>query len=193
MFSRRFSFFAVAGATLAGSLAFASPAVASVTYDPETKTGFVDRADVQKAFGWSGAELAAHAAGVVFQHDFWTDDTYSVGCGDHVVNVVHHKDFGRFELTDTVVDRAERGAASDYGRKPAGFRITGAHAGISGTSVAPAVGQPCPVPPETGDKQPVIDRVHLENSTTGWALTISSDQLSHRILQTEAPSRSAGD
>jgi hypothetical protein len=136
-------------------LTAATPAPASVRYDPETKTGFVGSADVRQAFGWSGRELASRAAGLVFEHDFWTDDTYRATCGARVVPVVHHRDFGRFDLIDT----------AGY----TGFRISGARSGISGTSVPPAAGQPCP-----GDQGETIGKVRLVSSTTGWKLTVTS-------------------
>jgi hypothetical protein len=129
---------AVLGAALVAALAPAAPASAAVTYDPKPMTGFVGAGDVQRAFGWTGPVLASRASGVVFDHEFWTDDTYTVACGGRrPFPVVHHREFGRFELTDAVV-------GSGYGAEARGFRLTGPHLGISGTSVPPAVGQPCP-------------------------------------------------
>jgi hypothetical protein len=183
MYSRRPSQLVVAGAVLAAGIAFAAPASASVTYDPATRTGFVDGADVQKAFGWSDAALASRASAVVFDHDFWTDDTYSVACGDHVFPVVHHREFGRYELTDAVVQDRRRGSRTGYAGQPVGFRLAGAHAGISGTSVAPAVGQPCP---EGAARGSAIDRIHLDSSASGWSLTLRFDDASHQILVGEA-------
>lgn len=170
MFSRRIFQVTVAGATVAASLGYAVPAEASVRYDPGTKSGFADATDVQKAFGWSDARLAAHAAGLVFSHDFWTEDTYSVSCGKGSFPVEHQREFGRLELTDRPVREPRRGTSSGYGRRPrlVGFRIAGPYAGISGTSVAPTVGQPCPEP-----RGPRITRADLVSTTTGWSLTVS--------------------
>jgi hypothetical protein len=169
MSSRHLSRLAVAGLTLAAGLAVAIPAHASVTYDPETKTGFVGASDLRKAFGWTGAKLTARAPAIVFDHDFWTDDTYAVTCGKVTVRAVHHRDFGRFELSGTFT-----GAAPGYG---GGFRLTGPHLGISGTSVPPMPGQPCPDRPGAE-----IDRVHLSGTTVGWALTVRYRQARHRLL-----------
>jgi hypothetical protein len=179
MYSRRLPQLAVAGAVLAAGIAFAAPASAAVTYDPLTRTGFVGSADVQKAFGWSDEALASRASAVVFDHDFWTDDTYSVACGNQVFPVVHHREFGRYELTDAVVLDRQRGSRTGYAGKPVGFRLAGAHAGISGTSVPPAVGQPCPGGEARGS---AIDRVHLDSSASGWSLTLRFDDASHEIL-----------
>ena len=180
MLSRRILQLAVAGAALAAGLGHAVPAAASVQYDPAAKSGFADAADVRTAFGWSDATLAAGAAGLAFNHDFWTADRYSVQCGKGPFVVEHQRDFGRFELTDVVVREPRRGTPTRYGERPrlVGFRITGPYAGISGTSVAPAVGQPCPEP-----RGPRITRADLVSTTTGWSLTVSSGEVS-RTLRT---------
>ncbi|MFI7597773.1 hypothetical protein [Actinoplanes sp. NPDC049681] len=170
MFSRRILQLAVAGATLTTGLGYAVPAAAAVRYDPDSQSGFADAADVRKAFGWSEARLADRAAGLVFSHDFWTQDTYSVSCGKGSFSVEHQRDFGRLELTDRVVRTTRRGAPDGYGQRPrlVGFRIAGPHAGISGTSVPPTVGQPCPEP-----RGARITRADLVSTTTGWSLHVS--------------------
>jgi hypothetical protein len=184
MHTRRLSQLAVAGVTLAAAIAFATPASASVRYDPGRKTGFVDRSDVQKAFGWTDAVLAARASHLVFDHDFWTDDSYSVTCGRRVFPVVHHREYGHFELTDAVIHDRRRGSTVGYHGKLVGFRLTGARSGISGTSVPPMVGQPCPDGQVPGS---AIDKVRLTSSITGWALTISSHDVRRQILVNETP------
>jgi hypothetical protein len=167
---------AVAGAVLATGVAVATPAPAAVTYDPVAKTGFVGAADLRHAFGWSAATLASRAGGVAFDHDFFTDDSYSVGCGGRTYPVLHHREFGRYELTDAVVRRSSAG----YGNGISGFRLTGAAFGISGTSVAPAIGQPCPE-----GKGATIDAVRLVSSAAGWTLTVRSGDVSRRLLASD--------
>jgi hypothetical protein len=180
MYSRRLIRLAVAGATLTAGLTVTAPATAvAVKYNPETKIGFVTGGDVRKAFGWSGATLEFRAAGLVFDHEFWTDDTYSVVCGTRTFPFVHHRVFGRFELTDTVVH-------DGYGDELLGFRISGARFGISGTSVAPAAGQPCPEDQAPGT---TIDEVELLSSATGWALTVTSDSVRRELLVSETADR----
>jgi hypothetical protein len=159
----------IASVTAAAGIAFSSPASASVTYDPATKTGFAGFGDVRNAFGWTDEMLASRAPDVLFGHDFWTDDTYTASCGENTVAIVHHREFGRFELAGALAQHRGRGAAG-YRGKLIGFRIIGATAGISGTSVPPAAGQPCPQAP---GPDATIDTVHLVSSTTGWALTVS--------------------
>ncbi|MEU4560525.1 hypothetical protein AB0F72_19275 [Actinoplanes sp. NPDC023936] len=46
---------------LAGIAAPAQPAGASLTFDEKTGTGFVDKADVQHAFGWTAAMMQENA------------------------------------------------------------------------------------------------------------------------------------
>jgi hypothetical protein len=142
----------------------------TVGYNPVEMTGFVAASDVRQAFGWTAADLTAHAGGVVFNHEFWTDDNYTVSCGGPSFPVVHHRVYGRFELTGQFVsDGYERG-----------FRLTGAHAGISGTSVAPAPGQPCPEP----GRGPSIARAAKTTTVTCWSLTATSEDVRKEI---EAP------
>jgi hypothetical protein len=178
MFARRIFQVAVAGAVLAAG--YAVPAAAAVRYDPAAKSGFAAAADVRQAFGWTRQVLAARATGLVFSHDFWTRDTYSVWCGKGPFPIAHEREFGRFELTDVVVHESRRGVPAGYGRRPelAGFKIIGPYAGISGTSVAPAAGQPCPA-----DRGPRVTRAELISTTTGWTLSVSSGG-GHRVLRT---------
>jgi hypothetical protein len=150
---------AVAGAVLA----------APVTYDPHTMTGYVGQHDVRRAFGWTAATLAVRAPGLVFNQEFWTDDSYAVSCGKGSFPVVHHRDFGRYWLTAR--------ATGGYGTVT-GWRITGAGSGISGTSVAPDAGQPCPSP----GRGPVIVRAVRTGTTTGCELTVTSADVRRRLL-----------
>jgi hypothetical protein len=165
------------------ALSPAAPASAAVRYDPERKTGFVDAADVRRAFGWTDAKLAARASTIVFDHDFWTDDNYTVACGRKPFPVVHHRVFGRFELAAVVTRTAGRGSRAGYGSggRLTGFRLTGARFGISGTSVAPAAGQPCPAEQGQAPGAKVTRAVRL-SSATGWALSARSGDVSRRLL-----------
>jgi hypothetical protein len=166
MFARCLALLTATGVALTAG---AAPAAAAARYDPAAKTGVVTGQDLRAAFGWSKPELASRAHGIVFDHDFWTDDTYAVDCGQGEFPVVHHREFGRYELTDVLVRDARRGAPIGYGGRLTGFRITGARAGISGTSPAPAPGQPCPE-----DRGTTIGHARLVSTATGWSLTIRS-------------------
>ena len=147
----------------------------TIRYDPADKTGFVGAADLRNAFGWSAAELAQRASGLEFAHEFWSDDTYSVSCGGPEFSVVHHLDFGRFTLVYKVGSGGRAAGLRAYRSK--GFEITGATSGISGTSVAPGTGQPCP------EGAGSIVRVRKVSSSVGWALTVSSGGVSRELLR----------
>ena len=179
MSSRRVFQLVVTAAALAAGLGYATSAAASVRYGSGTKAGFVGVADVRRAFGWSDAKLAARADGLVFSHDFWTTDTYSVSCGEKFFAVRHPREFGRYDLTDIVIREPRPGASTGYGphSRLVGFRIDGPYAAISGTSVAPAVGQPCPEP-----LGPRITRADLVSTTTGWSLNVSSGEV-NKVLR----------
>ncbi|PRY33155.1 hypothetical protein [Pseudosporangium ferrugineum] len=180
MLSRRTVQLTAAGASLAAGIGYATPAAAAVRYDPRTKTGFAGAADVRKAFGWSDATLTARAGALTFSHDFWTRDTYSVSCGKGTFPVRHDREFGRYELADRVVREPRRDAPAGYerSRRTTGFRITGPYAGISGTSVPPAVGDPCPEPRGT-----TILRLRRVSTATGWSLSVSYGTTG-RVLRT---------
>ncbi|GIM90988.1 hypothetical protein [Paractinoplanes toevensis] len=150
---------AVAGAVLA----------APVTYDPHTMTGYVGQRDVRHAFGWTAATLATRAPGLVFNQEFWTDDSYTVSCGNGSFPVTHHRDFGRYWLTVK--------ATGGYGTVT-GWRITGASSGISGTSVAPAAGQPCPLP----GRGTTIVRAVKTGTKAGCELTVTSEDVRRDLL-----------
>jgi hypothetical protein len=56
------------------SLVMAASAVASITFDPNSGTGFVGKGDVQSTCGWNNAGLQSHASGVGFSyqvHEVW--------------------------------------------------------------------------------------------------------------------------
>jgi hypothetical protein len=173
---------ATAGAALVATVGAATPASAAVTYDPQTMEGYVGRGDVLKAFGWTDATLAAKASGLVFDHDFWTNDTYSVSCGKKPFPLVHYREFGRYELRNAAV-QAARGAATGYAGKLTGFWITGPRFGISGTSVPPEAGQPCP----NATQGRTITASRLVSSMKGWALAVSSGEENRRLLTKETP------
>ena len=59
--------------------------------------------------GGPGHQLTARAAGLVFAHEFWTKDTYSVRCGKGAFPIAQQREFGRFDLTDVVVRECRPG------------------------------------------------------------------------------------
>jgi hypothetical protein len=151
----------------------AGAAPASIDYDISAKTGYVGAADVRAAYGWTVPTLGARAGGLVFNHDFWTDDTYAVSCGGPAFRVVHHREFGRYEIADKPSYQRV-----GYGRKLLGFRLTGPVAGISGTSVRPGRGQPCPAE----GAGTTITSTRLVSTAKGCALSVTSRDVRRELL-----------
>ncbi|MCO8269792.1 hypothetical protein M1L60_04195 [Actinoplanes sp. TRM 88003] len=176
---------ATVGAALALVAGVSAPAAAAVTYDPKTMKGYVARADLQKAFGWTDTTLSAKASTLVFNHDFWTNDTYTVACGKKPFPVTHYREFGRYELRNAAVLDKGRGTVKGYSGKLVGFWITGASFGISGTSVPPTAGQPCP----DATKGKTITASRRASSVSGWALSVSSGEENRRLVTKETPAQ----
>lgn len=193
MHSRFVSTLAVVAITLAGGLLYAAPASASVRFDPDRGTGFVGGGDVRAPFRWSGAMLQARAAGVTFSHSRSIEDTYSVVCGwnttprgtrEHLTVVVTHiRESSLLNLGSTVTYDASTATAADPKGLVTGFKLTGAVSGVSGTSVGPTVGAPCPEGRSYGGAK-TIDKVRLKATATVSALTASYRNLSHDLLVT---------
>jgi hypothetical protein len=126
-------------AALAALMLFAGTAAATVTFDPNTGTGFVGKGDVQNAFGWNNAQLQANAGGVTFSYN--TTDTYSAVCEfvtgtgthqqTHDVTIPRHT-----SVNDTVEYDARTHKQVD------GFILTG-FGTTSTTGTVPVVGAPC--------------------------------------------------
>lgn len=132
---------------LAALVVPADPARAAVRFDFSAGTGAVDAADLRRSFGWSEATLRARAAALRFTKGTLIEDVYSVVCGQAgtpPVRTVHARQFATEFLTRTV----DRGPNGDI----RAVRITGPEAGISGTTVPPTPGLPCPEP--TGAPEP---------------------------------------
>jgi hypothetical protein len=168
----------VTAAVLVAGLGVAAPAPAAVTYDPKTMKGYVGSGDMRKAFGWTDATLAAKASTLVFNHNFWTDISYTVTCGRRVLPFVHHEQFGRYDLRHAAVQDTRRGAATGYARRLTGFWITGPSAGVSGTTYGPTVGYPCP----DGGKDKVVKARKLR-TTVGWSLSVSSGRAGRVLVK----------
>ncbi|MFC7532651.1 hypothetical protein [Actinoplanes sp. GCM10030250] len=164
-----------------GTLLSPSPAHAAVKFDRATMTGFVDRADVQKAFGWDDATLKARAAAVRFAVTNDTFDEYTVVCrrgragSDRTFPFTHHSIFGASNLKSAVVD-----GRKGYTREITGFQLDGAVSGLSGATVMPPVGEHCP-----DDKAPedeVLVSLRLLSSADREALTVSHDDETHELI-----------
>ena len=75
--SKKSLVFAATAGVFAASLALASPAAATVTFDAATGTGFVGKGDVQIVFDWNNKALQTHASTVDFRVDSVSETTWT--------------------------------------------------------------------------------------------------------------------
>ncbi|MBX7501853.1 hypothetical protein K3181_10410 [Qipengyuania sp. YG27] len=142
-------------------------AIASVTFDPATGTGFVGKGDVQLAFGWNNAAAQANANGVTFSYK--TETTYDVTCEWDTVagksgNVVHH------EITVPKNSSVLSGVAYDARKSNqyTGYNLTGLGASTTSGQTAPDLGAACP-----GNNPGVVTAVDLISETGGLFVTFN--------------------
>ncbi|PWI15537.1 hypothetical protein DI272_16160 [Streptomyces sp. Act143] len=129
----------LAGAAAAVALA-TGPALAAVTFDPATGTGFVGKGDVQTAFGWNNKQLQTNAPGVTFAYDAtthysavceWITGAGTKGQKTHDITLNRHTGVSNTVAYDPRVQT-----------QITGFTLTG-FGSTSTTGTVPAVGEPC--------------------------------------------------
>jgi hypothetical protein len=165
--------FSCCAGILAGGILAAAPAHAEVAFDFAANTGTVGADEMRQSFGWDAGTVRARATGVEFAKDILVQDVYSVVCGPAgtpPVRTVHARQFAKEFLTMSV-DRDKAGEVR-------GFRITGAEAGISGTTVPPTPGLPCPAP-GTGSVTSAV----VVSTTTTLTLLATSGDTTHDLAQ----------
>ncbi len=154
------------------SMLAASPANASVTFDPLTGTGFVGKGDVQLVYGWNNAQLQSNASGVTFS--FSQHDRYDVECewttttgGPNPREILH-------DITVTSNTRVNSSIAYEARKNSqgqiTGFNLTGL--GTTTTSgTTPVVGGTCPGASSVGT---IVD-VYLVSSDGGLTVTYNGN------------------
>lgn len=119
-------------------------ALAAVTFDAATGTGFVGKGDVQDAFGWNNAELQTNAGGVTFSYEAtayyaavctWTTGEGTRGQKTH--NVSHSTGMS---VTSEVASSLRRNRQQIV----TGFDLTGYGNSFTESGTIPVVGGPCP-------------------------------------------------
>jgi len=122
--------------------AVATVAMASVTFDPATGTGFVGKGDVQTAFGFNNATMQAKATATTFS--LQAIEVYSAVCtfttgdgtpGERTHNVAHVKSSS---VNATVAADPRRTG------QWTGWYLTGFGAVTTAGGEVPVVGAPCP-------------------------------------------------
>jgi hypothetical protein len=156
-------------ASLAAVALAASTVFATVTFDPNTGTGFVGKGDVQLAFGWNNAALQTNAAGVTFTYN--VTNSYTAVCtwvtgegtrGEQTHNVNHTK--ASSLVGNVIVDARTRTQIT-------GFNLTGWMGDEpTETGETPVEGGACPGNPGTDG---VWTSVSLTGSVAGLFVNYS--------------------
>jgi hypothetical protein len=131
----------IAGLATVAVLAVVATAYASVTFDPETGTGFVGKGDVQTAFGWNNKALQDNAGGLTF--------TYASTVETEIVCEWMTGEGTRGEQTHRVSHQLESGVYTNiaYEARRAnqitGFNLNGLGTPTIIGGVEPVIGAPC--------------------------------------------------
>jgi hypothetical protein len=122
------------------ALTFATAASATVTFDPNSGTGFVGKGDVQTAFGWNNAQAQANLSSITFSYK--SGGTFDVTCEFDTPGpvVTHHI------ITQTKTSSVN--ATVDYSfrvhHQIDGIYLTGFGQVITTGDKIPSVGDGCP-------------------------------------------------
>lgn len=102
----------VASAAFAGLMAVASPAMAAVTFDAATGTGFVGKGDVQTVFNWTNKALQTNASTVDFRVDSTVETTWTC---------TKLQELGNGDINEVVIERTTttttQGLVTDIARE----------------------------------------------------------------------------
>jgi hypothetical protein len=141
--------YAAIALALAAMLVASTAAIAAVTFDPATGTGFVGKGDVQLAFGWNNKALQDNASSVSFSATTVSDQTWV--CDRDAGPQTQER--ARTTTTQGVVSNIAR----DNKKQITGFNLTGYSGTPSTSSEGPALGS-CPTGWTAGPiSAPVVD------------------------------------
>lgn len=127
------------------ALAVSSAAVAAVSFNPSTGTGFIGKGDVQLAFGWNNAQLQRNAASVTFTYA--TTATYNVTCEwntytngnkNKEVKVVPHKEVEGLSVVSQALFAKD--LRTNKNGDVTGFNLLGYSGSAPGAGTVPTVG-----------------------------------------------------
>jgi hypothetical protein len=132
-------------AVLGGTAALFAIAMAAVTFDPVTGTGFVGKGDVQLALGWNNRQLQDNADNLQFEVISEVVTEVSWTC----TNTNNENVQDRERTTTTSVEGVLNSVARER-NQITGFNLTGYDgvAAVSGTTEGPALNS-CPSGPWT--------------------------------------------
>ena len=128
----------------------AAPAMATVTFDPATGTGFVGKGDVQTVFNWTNKALQNNAAAVDFRVNSSTETvwtcTKTVVQGNDVVREIVQERSTSSSIQGLVTSVARENSKGKDGAVT-GFYLKGYEGGaVVSVTDGPAVGS-CPADP----------------------------------------------
>ena len=159
MHSRVMRLSAPLGLAVAFVMVAAGIAVASVSFDPATGTGYVDKTDVQAAFSWKEGTFQANVRRVGFHAATFTSWTWECVIAGESVTVTADLESSWVVASEVVSTPGQR-------RSVSGFNLTGLGAQLTSTSDAnPAScpdGDPANVGSSTTDVLYVDLRSHSE-------------------------------
>lgn len=118
--------FTAVGIAFAATALVAAPALAAVTFDPATGTGFVGKGDVQVALDLNNKQLQDAAAGLVFTYDATTVSETAWTCSNEHNDNVQQRRRTSTTTTSGVVSHVARER-----NQVTGFVLTG----FTGSSV----------------------------------------------------------
>jgi hypothetical protein len=116
---------------LAGSLVVAGAALAVVTFDPSSGQGYVDRSDVQQAFGWRNGTFVANARNVTFRAVHRTTWSWTCTIDGHDQQLVTDTETS-VQVGATIRGTTRKGAVTSI----TGYALTGPGAPQSSASPA---------------------------------------------------------
>jgi hypothetical protein len=127
----------------AATVFISTAAMATVTFDPQSGTGFVGKGDVQTAFGWNNSQIQKNAGGVTFTYNLTA--VYDVTCEWQTVTggpnsrvIIHDVTVPRhINVNDTVSYTARTQ------NQISGFILNGFGSETDGATI-PQVGDSCP-------------------------------------------------
>ena len=136
--------FAIAAAVAAATISTA--ALALVTFNPATGTGFVGKGDVQLAYAWNNKQLQDNAGGVSFVYDQTTSYegvcTWTTGAGTRGERI-HNVDHTTSTAVLSTVGYEARKNSNGKDGSITGFFLNGFGSTVSTGGSAPYVGGPC--------------------------------------------------
>lgn len=167
-------------AAAAATAFISTAALAAVSFNSSTGTGFVGKGDIQVLYGWNNQQLQRNASGVTFSYD--ATDTYDVECYWETVTgngkiVIHDITVPRHTRVNSSVAYDARSNSKGKDGPITGFNLTGFGSTTSEGTV-PVVGATCP----GGSQVATIIAVTLTSSSGG--LSVSYGGLSYPLPNT---------